>query len=83
MTTGTGLKRCAKCRQSKPTTEFRKYSRGIDGLAGSCKACAGKKRPKARRKKCVRCNRHRNPGDYHPHGSRPVQVMPALSRADR
>jgi len=65
------LKRCTKCQQSKPTTEFRKYSRGIDGLAGSCKACARqKKSPKARRKKCARCKLSRNPGDFHPHGGR-------------
>lgn len=33
------MKRCSRCKQSKPFSEFGKYSRMADGLDYYCKAC--------------------------------------------
>lgn len=34
------MKVCCRCRQSKPTSEFHKNSRSLDGLTYQCKSCA-------------------------------------------
>lgn len=44
-----GLKRCSKCGQARPISEFHKLSRSWDGLASNCKWCSGYTGEKARK----------------------------------
>ena len=38
-------KQCSRCSQTKPLTEFRKDSRGLHGVRGTCKACQSVAKP--------------------------------------
>lgn len=68
------MKKCSKCGEEKPLTDFNKDSRGVMGVRSDCKKCRSKVKPKelhkpnrAKEKKCGKCG-----GAFEPKSNRQV-----------
>ena len=84
--TGTRLKRCSRCQQSKPLTDFHRDRSIFDGHRPDCKACfnaqrrikrpsrakpAKKQQARQQRRQCLRCTKRKWPSAFCPHSRRP------------